>query len=369
MTITRQLPQTTALLLLVGVLMYSSEQSNKMLGQLVRSSMTAPLSHTKTDGRVIESDNTRAVHLHKSRKRGQIPLSILTHDDPSLSCPPPLVPVHDRIASANRIDASSQIHSLPPRLIPRIMHLSMRSRCCPPDLAKTVSLWQKALPETDVYFHDDDAIERLLRDDPWPEFPHLLKIYDGCIQVKGAVMVDIWRVLILYRYGGLYSDIDNWPLPPFTEEKPIHPDDSAFFFSDAWNRPSQWFMAMAPNHPIAYFSMYEILKRILAQNEIERIKPVFTTGPDATKDGYVMFLAGNGESGSGLFDRKLHLAGNRFNHSRVTKSEKGGGQYLLGALGGTFGDIVEWSNTETGEIENVTRKEMCERQSGVIHWT
>ena len=109
MTITRQLPRNTALLLLllVGVLMYSSEQSNKMLGQLVRSSMTAPLSHTKTDGRVIESDNTRAVHLHKSRKRGQIPLSILTHDDPSLSSPPPLVPVHDRIASANRIDISA----------------------------------------------------------------------------------------------------------------------------------------------------------------------------------------------------------------------------------------------------------------------
>jgi len=38
-------------------------------------------------------------------------------------------------------------------------------------------------------------------------------------------------------------------------------------------------------------------------------------------------------------------------------------------LGGTFGNIVEWSNTETGEIENVTRKEMCKRQSGVIHWT
>ena len=73
MTITRQLPQNTALLLLllVGVLMYSSEQSNKMLGQLVRSSMTAPLSHTKTDGRVIESDNTRAVHFTKVEREGK----------------------------------------------------------------------------------------------------------------------------------------------------------------------------------------------------------------------------------------------------------------------------------------------------------
>lgn len=50
--------------------------------------------------------------------------------------------------------------------------------------------------------------------------------------------IDVWRVLILYRYGGVYSDIDNWPGEKF-DEATISPNISGFFLSDAWERPSQ----------------------------------------------------------------------------------------------------------------------------------
>ena len=352
--------RSPVLLLLVVGLLLSSWYGGKSLEQiqttLMATAMEAAISAGANAGgvksRLSQNDLTRL----------PIPLHELTADDGNLVCPEPLVAVHDRIVSG-----TTNATTATKRRIPRIMHLSMRSRCMPPDLADTVFRWQKALPNHDIYFHDDAAIERLLRDDPWPEFPHLLKIYDGCIQVKGAVMVDIWRVLVLYRYGGLYSDIDNWPLQPFTENDPIQQDDSAMFFSDPWNRPSQWFMSMEPKHPIAYFSMFEILKRIVAVETIEDFRPVFTTGPEPCRDGYVNFLEGNGEKKEEIFKIGVHVAAERFGNRTVRKLHREGGEYLRKNLGDTFDDMVDYTDTN-GATFKITRKERSQRQSGALHW-
>ena len=351
------------LLLFVGLLLslwYAGQLLQEIQTTLTATAMGAARGANANAG----GDDSR---LPQDHRRLPIPLHELTADDPNLVCPEPLVAVHDRIVSGTANTSTATNNQTKPRRIPRIMHLSMRSRCMPPDLADTVFRWQKALPNHDIYFHDDAAIERLMRDDPWPEFPHLLKIYDGCIQVKGAVMVDIWRILVLYRYGGLYSDIDNWPLQPFTEDEPIQQGDSAMFFSDPFNRPSQWFMSMEPKHPIAYFSMFEILKRILAVETIEDFKPVFTTGPDPCKIGYAVFLEGNGEKYEEIFGLGVHVAAERFGNRTVRKLGREGGEYLRKHLGDTFDDMVD-NTDKDGKSFKITRKERSERQSGALHW-
>ena len=67
-----------------------------------------------------------------------------------------------------------------------------------------------------------------------------------CVRFKGAMKIDVWRILIVYKYGGIYSDIDHYPGSKLSETDPIQPDDEAFFLSDAWGRPSQWWFAMEP---------------------------------------------------------------------------------------------------------------------------
>ena len=34
----------------------------------------------------------------------------------------------------------------------------------------------------------------------------------NCVLLKGTMVIDIWRVLILYKYGGMYTDVDNTPI-------------------------------------------------------------------------------------------------------------------------------------------------------------
>jgi hypothetical protein len=227
-------------------------------------------------------------------------------------------------------------------------------------LFKTLQKWQAVLPSYSIYFHDDEAVDKLMNQD-WPEFPHLSKIFQ-CLKFGGAVKIDVWRSLVLYKYGGIYSDIDNWPMKKFGEDT-ILPDDEAFFFTDAGLRPSQWFQAMEPNHPIAYFTILEILTRVLAMPNMVQIKPVFLTGPEALNSAYVYFL--NGKKDVEL--REFPLFGNirgRFGKTARKIRFWDTASHVVGSLGGTFGDIVAWNSTL-----NMTRAERTERLNGVIHWT
>jgi mannosyltransferase OCH1-like enzyme len=115
-------------------------------------------------------------------------------------------------------------------MIPKIMHFSMQSRCVPRDLLRTLNRWETQLPEHSIFFHDDDAVDRLLSMD-WSEFPGF---HEGmkCVLYRGAMTIDIWRVLMLWKYGGLYSDIDNWPEDMFTESL-IPGNVSAWFLTDS----------------------------------------------------------------------------------------------------------------------------------------
>jgi len=198
----------------------------------------------------------------------------------TLDCPHPLVPFYNRIIREHKGESKP--------LIPKILHVSMKSRCLPRDYAMHMDRWAKKFPNYSIFLSDDDSVARFIEQE-WPEFPD---IHDAmkCVLYKGAMTIDVWRVLMLYKYGGVYTDIDNWPLDRFNEEK-IRSDVSAFFFTDAYNRPSQWFFAVEPHHPMMYLSMRQIIQNILNMTDIRRPKVVRITGPQAFNQGYFYFLA------------------------------------------------------------------------------
>jgi hypothetical protein len=149
-------------------------------------------------------------------------------------------------------------------------------------------------------------------------------------------------------------------------EETILADDDAFFVSDGRKRPSHWFQAMIPQHPIAFFTILEILNRIAALENVSRMKPVFVTGPDALRTGYGNFLSWQ----EGIFNEETTFTG-KFG-KKTRKICKDVREYVIGSLGSSFADIVQWNetNVETGEVTaiNITRRERTERESGVLHW-
>ena len=63
----------------------------------------------------------------------------------------------------------------------------------------------------------------------------------------GAAQADLWRLLVLYRHGGVYMDIDAhlvWPLGCI-----LAPEDRELFLQIKTGEISNYFIASAPNNP------------------------------------------------------------------------------------------------------------------------
>lgn len=77
----------------------------------------------------------------------------------------------------------------------------------------------------------------------------------------GAAQADLWRLLVLYKHGGVYMDIDAhliWPL-----DRLITPVTSDLFLYHRKNRKStNYFIASEPGNPTLKFLINETLKRI-----------------------------------------------------------------------------------------------------------
>lgn len=276
-----------------------------------------------------------------------------------IKCPEPLMPLYDRIVYPVQSGDDNQT------IITKYIHMAWvkgsrtpQSRCLAPDMVNIAEKWMAAFPQYSYYFHDDEAVDALFAQE-WPEFPLLGKLMEHCVHFGHAMRIDIWRALILYRYGGLYSDFDLFP-GPLLNESVISPGYSALFLSDSWNRPSQWFQAIGPKSPIAYEWVVEICKRLLDQDDVSKGKLVFLTGPDALKFGYTHGL-GHVEDYATIFNIGDHKC--KFCKGPVKKLP------VSNYVDNTGGVQAPYPRNSTNSADMTTVKERIKIELKTKHWT
>ena len=89
------------------------------------------------------------------------------------------------------------------RRIPKVIHLTAKSRCMPLYVLKHLEKWR--FEGHSFYFHDDFAVDRLLHEVQHApnnqEFvPNMTKVL-SCV-TSGATKSDLWRYMVLWHYGG-----------------------------------------------------------------------------------------------------------------------------------------------------------------------
>lgn len=216
---------------------------------------------------------------------GAVPSRKLALDDfirssrKKVECPEGLVPVYDRPSASTfaKGDDSS--------LIPHVIHQTSRSPCLVPALIDPVQKWKERLPDFSYYFHDDEAVLRLLtRPSLQQTFPLLREIALHC--TRGAMRADLWRYIILWEYGGIYSDVDTFPTSNFTFPSN---NASAFFVLESDGLLSQYFIAIAPRHPLMFYTIQHTLQNLWkSPDPIKAFAPT-TTGPRALHQGFQTF--------------------------------------------------------------------------------
>lgn len=248
-------------------------------------------------------------HFTDNNAHGMIPLPLAelvqTAKAAETICPDGASPVLDTILEQN---------SSSTRKIPRVIHMTSKSRCATPEVHAIVNQWR--LAGHSLYFHDDDAVERLtshpLSQSSFPLLNETLK----CV-TNGATRSDLWRYLVLYTFGGIYTDIDN--LPRGFNADTISNEDDSFFVIESLGIVSQYFIASSPHHPLMMLSLEDGINNLRGIVNVMRNNPSRTTGPAALKRGFINFMNGTStgyiDAGKyfGMNNRSVTAIGNKAN--------------------------------------------------------
>jgi mannosyltransferase OCH1-like enzyme len=138
---------------------------------------------------------------------------------------------------------------LPPRdeieyvqKIPKIIWQTMKTSQVPNILYDYASSWIKLNPEYEYRLHDDNDVIDFIKSD----FPEFLRAYN---KIKyGASKADLWRYLVMYKYGGVYTDMDCRCINPLRQW--INPEAEYVTQLGINKDICQWMIISVPGNPI-----------------------------------------------------------------------------------------------------------------------
>jgi mannosyltransferase OCH1-like enzyme len=115
--------------------------------------------------------------------------------------------------------------------------------------------WIKLNPEYQYNLVDDDEIKKFIQ----THFPHYLPAF-GKIE-HGASRADLWRYLVMFKYGGVYADVDCICVNPLKEW--INPD-AAYVTQLGVNKDvCQWLIISISGNPIFLKAAEKALDNVL----------------------------------------------------------------------------------------------------------
>ena len=198
--------------------------------------------------------------------RKLIPLDLLTDEQgQNVSCPPNTKPIFN--------NPSTSLYLYSTYKIPLVIHQTFKTRCVTDDFYQLTLAWKGlGIP---YYFHDDAAIERLIHSGH-KLIPHLQLVWDHCI-TKPVVKTDLWRLLLLHEYGGIYADLDTKP-ESFHPRKTLRWNDEMYTVPDQIGLPSFHFMASMPQHPLPFLTLQHALRQLQFKKDVGYYNPAKVPG-------------------------------------------------------------------------------------------
>lgn len=116
-------------------------------------------------------------------------------------------------------------------------------------------------PNYNYYFYTDEAILDFIKTN------YSNEIFNAYCKLQiGAAKADFWRYLVLYKYGGIYLDIDSYisiPLDNFILEN----DKAIVTRENNYGHFVQWCLIIKSGHPILKYTIENVLKKIFEKKE------------------------------------------------------------------------------------------------------
>lgn len=141
-------------------------------------------------------------------------------------------------------------------MIPKIIYQTWKTKNLPQSCIDIKNNIQKLNPDYKMLLYDDKDIDNFIKSN-FDEYT-----YNSFLELDvGAAKADFWRYCILYKYGGIYLDIDSNIIRPLNEL--IEEDDQCIITRE--NNKGifvQWFLIFEKNHPILLDTINECCRNI-----------------------------------------------------------------------------------------------------------
>jgi len=178
-------------------------------------------------------------------------------------------------------------------LIPRNLFYTVKSRRLRQATCQNIANAIILNPEYHVFIYDDEEVDQLVSQ----QFNDSLSFALFNAVGIGAMRADIWRYLVVYKFGGVYLDIDSELLKPLKEIIPLGVSMVSTSMPDSL--ASQWALMYAKSHPILKLAIgisLSNLKNCLCDKEsckYEFKAKKFLTGPPVLDTAFKHFIQVN----------------------------------------------------------------------------
>lgn len=153
-----------------------------------------------------------------------------------------------------------------------------KSKKLPDNFKVWSETWKKMNPDFNYMFFDDRDCLKLVHD----YYPEYLSLYESLITIEKT---DLFRYLVLHKYGGIYADMDTECLKPMTPLLDLF--ENSVITGYEYERPVQylqWFIAC----PKGFKTMLELAQEVYFRSWLRPFKSLtlsknelvyYTTGP------------------------------------------------------------------------------------------
>lgn len=143
---------------------------------------------------------------------------------------------------------SKEIKKTQEQLIPKKIHQTWETKNITPGIQSYIDKLKNLNPDFDYELYDKDDRETFLKE----HFDD--KVFEAYSRiVPGAMKTDLWRYCLLYKYGGIFSDIDLDYISPLPEVINGFSFACSIDLDNDFNSPHQalnGFLCSSPGHPI-----------------------------------------------------------------------------------------------------------------------
>jgi mannosyltransferase OCH1-like enzyme len=139
--------------------------------------------------------------------------------------------------------------------IPKIIHQTWKTNKLEKKIKLFTDTWKEKNPDFEYRFYNDHKCFKFINN----HYPEYSDLYE---ELKPVERADIFRYLVLHKYGGIYADIDTECFKPMGPLLDLFKDSVITGYE--YNEPVQylqWFIACPKGHPTMIELVEEVKKR------------------------------------------------------------------------------------------------------------